>query len=139
MKPEEVLKEEYVALRAEICQSIAKQHQITLAGYGLVSAASGYIIGASQWKAFIAIPTLFIAMAALCGQWNVTEWFVPVTTLVTSFGLKFAHWSVVPTLMDGRHGSDLVKAMREISGGGNICYSAWLSLLCQSFSASSQL
>lgn len=65
MKPEEVLKEEYVALRAEICQSISKQHQITLAGYGLASAVSGYIIAASQWKAFIAIPTLFIAMTAL--------------------------------------------------------------------------
>ena len=51
MKPEQVLKEEYVALRTEICQSIAKQHQITLAGYGLASAVAGYLISASQWKA----------------------------------------------------------------------------------------
>ena len=78
MNPEELLKEEYVALRSEICQSIANEHQILLAGYALVSAATGYIIKVSIWKALIAIPPLFIAMAALCGQWSVIEWSVPV-------------------------------------------------------------
>lgn len=41
----ELLREEYVALRTEICQSIAKQHQITLAGYALTAAIFGYVAG----------------------------------------------------------------------------------------------
>ena len=63
----DILKDEYVALRTEICQSIAKQHQITLAGYGLTAAIIGYILGASSidFRSLIVIPFIQIAMASL--------------------------------------------------------------------------
>ena len=67
MNNAELLKEEYIALRAEICQSIAKQHQILLGGYGLTSAAIGYIFGSAStdWKRLVMIPLILLAMVAL--------------------------------------------------------------------------
>ena len=70
MTQADILREEYVALRAEICQSISKQHEITIAGYGLASAALGYIIGSSSidLRALAIIPLVFLAMTCL---WSV--------------------------------------------------------------------
>ncbi len=121
MKPEEVLKEEYVALRAEICQSIAKQHQITLAGYGLVSAASGYIIDASQWKAFIAIPTLFIAMAAL--------WAVECNRMVrATYYIGYVLWPEICALIS-RSNADGWEIWIRLSEGNEGSFRRWQHLL----------
>ena len=70
MNHADILKEEYNALRTEICQSIAKQHEITLAGYGLASAAFGYVIGSNtvDWKSLAVIPLVLLAMTSL---WSV--------------------------------------------------------------------
>ena len=95
MTPDEILKEEYVALRAEICQSIAKQHQITLAGYALVSAALGYIIGSSivDWKALLVIPLLFIGMIAL--------WAVECNRMVrASYYIAYELWPEMCATVD---------------------------------------
>lgn len=64
----DLYKEEYIALRAEILQSIAKQHQITLAGYALTGAIVG--AGYTVTKEFsmvssLAIPLVLLAMTAL--------------------------------------------------------------------------
>lgn len=57
-------REEYVALRAEIIQSIAKQHQILLSGYGLAATLTGFFIK-DNGAALAAVPFALVAMAAL--------------------------------------------------------------------------
>jgi hypothetical protein len=67
-KPQfDLLKEEYTALRAEICQSIGYQHRILLAGYGASGAFFGYIAAktTAMWVPLIGIPFILLAMAAL--------------------------------------------------------------------------
>ncbi len=63
----DLMREEYIALRAEICQSIAKQHQITLAGYGLTAAVFGYVVGMEHptWEALSVIPFVLLTMTSL--------------------------------------------------------------------------
>ena len=63
----DLLKEEYIALRSEILQSISKQHQITLGGYALTGAIFGYILGADKIaiETILVIPIVLIAMTSL--------------------------------------------------------------------------
>ena len=63
----ELLKLEYEALRKEICQSIDKQHQILLAGYGAIAAIFGYAFARTQSTPLIAlsIPCVCLAMSCL--------------------------------------------------------------------------
>lgn len=65
--PFDLLREEYIALRAEILQSISYQHQILLAGYAASGALFGYITGMEKplLEALLAIPYLLIAMTSL--------------------------------------------------------------------------
>jgi heme/copper-type cytochrome/quinol oxidase subunit 4 len=63
-------REEYMALRAEICQSIHQQHQILLGGYGASAAALGLIFGSDAdnpigGKALFVVPVILTAMVAL--------------------------------------------------------------------------
>jgi hypothetical protein len=62
-----ILKEEYIALRAEICQSISKQHQITLAGYGLTAALVGYLLNnhSQSLEFLLLVPFVMLTMASL--------------------------------------------------------------------------
>jgi hypothetical protein len=62
-----LLKEEYVALRAEICQSIAQQHRILLSGYAAAATAFGIVIGSTAIgpKALFVVPLVLLAMVAL--------------------------------------------------------------------------
>ena len=121
MKAEEVLKEEYVALRAEICQSIAKQHQITLAGYALVSAATGYMISASHWKAFVVIPLLFVAMAAL--------WAVECNRMVrASYYIGYVLWPELCTMV-GRSNVDGWETWIRKASGNEGSFRKWQHLL----------
>jgi hypothetical protein len=120
MKPEELLKEEYIALRSEICQSIAKQHQITLAGYALVSAATGYMISASHWRALIAIPPLFIAMAAL--------WAVECNRMVRAgYYIGYVLWPEICVLV-GRSTSDGWETWIRLSEGNEGSFRKWQHL-----------
>jgi hypothetical protein len=92
----EVRIEEYKALRAEICQSIAKQHQILLSGYGLTAAAVGYLIGTAgtDWRGFAVVPMPLLAMTAL--------WAVECNRMVrASYYIGFKLW---PTLAEGNDG-----------------------------------
>ena len=121
MQQEEVLKEEYVALRAEICQSIAKQHQITLAGYALVSAATGYMITASHLKALIAIPPLFVAMAAL--------WAVECNRMVrASYYIGYVLWPEICVLV-GRSTADGWETWIRLAEGNEGSFRKWQHLL----------
>jgi hypothetical protein len=77
----ELLKEEYVALRAEICQSINKQHQILLLGYGVVASLMGYsfkpapatlaspdghvLTAQVLWEVIAIVPVVLLAFGAL--------------------------------------------------------------------------
>lgn len=61
----EILLAEYQSLRAEILQSISKQHQILLGGYGLALTTFGYSLGTRGNSVLIAIPIIFLAMSAL--------------------------------------------------------------------------
>jgi hypothetical protein len=63
----DILKHEYVALRAEIRQSISKQHQITLAGYGLTVGFFGYVLqaGLSTRGTLVVVPLILVAMTML--------------------------------------------------------------------------
>ena len=65
--PFELLKEEFIALRSEICQSISKQHHITLSGYGVTAATFGYLAGMknSFWEGLFIIPFILLAMSSL--------------------------------------------------------------------------
>lgn len=62
-----VLREEYLALRAEITQSIAKQHEITLGGYAFTGAALGYILSSQtiDFRALAIVPMVLLAMVSL--------------------------------------------------------------------------
>ena len=121
MQPEEVLKEEYIALRAEICQSISKQHQITFAGYTLVSAVTGYMITASHWRAFLAIPPLFIAMAAL--------WAVECNRMVrASYYIGYVLWPEICTLVS-RKSVDGWETWIRLTGGNEGSFRKWQHLL----------
>src|SRR4051794_33858364 len=66
--PFEAMKLEQTDLRAEIKQSIDKQHQILIGGYALVGSLLGYI--ATKWPnippiIFFVIPFVFLAMVSL--------------------------------------------------------------------------
>jgi hypothetical protein len=65
----EILKLEYVALRAEIIQSISYQHQILLAGYGATGAFVGFVVtkGSSPgyFSALIIPPFILLGMSSL--------------------------------------------------------------------------
>ncbi len=67
MEPVELAKEEYIALRAEICQSITYQHQILMGGYGLAAAAVGAIVGSSAvgQRALVVVPIILLGMVCL--------------------------------------------------------------------------
>ena len=98
MKPAELLREEYVALRAEICQSIAKQHHITLAGYGITSAAFGYLISSSNvdCKVFMVIPLLLAAMISL--------WAVECNRMVrASYYIAYVLWPELCALAERKN------------------------------------
>lgn len=62
-----ILRDEYTNLRAEICQSIAQQHQIMIGGYGLAAAAAGYIVGAEnpEYRALLVVPVILLATMCL--------------------------------------------------------------------------
>ena len=88
--------EEYKALRAEITQSIAKQHQILLAGYGLSATIFGYVIGKSTdlkfaepiWGSLATVPFVFLAMAAL--------WTVETNRMVrASYYIGYVLWPII--------------------------------------------
>ena len=57
-------REEYLALRSEILQSISKQHQILLTGYGLAATLTGILIKDDS-AAIAAVPFALVAMTAL--------------------------------------------------------------------------
>jgi hypothetical protein len=64
----EINKEEYIALRSEILQSIDKQHQIMIGGYLLTATIFGYIISKGTepvWQALAIIPFASLGMTAL--------------------------------------------------------------------------
>lgn len=65
--PFDVLKEEYVALRSEIVQSITFQHRILVAGYGASGAVIGILASKSQlsWVGLMVVPFIFVAMIAI--------------------------------------------------------------------------
>jgi hypothetical protein len=64
-----LLKEEYVALRAEICQSIAQQNRILLTGYAASATTVGIVLGSSTVgpKPLVVVPLILLAMIALWG------------------------------------------------------------------------
>jgi hypothetical protein len=64
----ETMKMEYVALRAEILQSISYQHQILLAGYGATGVFISYVAISSRpfyLPALIFVPFILLGMASL--------------------------------------------------------------------------
>jgi hypothetical protein len=66
--PFEAWKQEYNTLRAEILQSIDKQHQIMLGGYVLTATIFGYIVSKGSqpvWQALAVIPFALLAMTSL--------------------------------------------------------------------------
>jgi len=125
MKSGELLKEEYVALRSEICQSIAKQHHITLAGYGLVSAAIGYIIGSSavDWKALLVIPLLFVSMVSL--------WAVECNRMVrASYYIAYELWPELCAIV-GREKADGWETWIRLPIGNEGDFRRWQNQLQQ--------
>jgi hypothetical protein len=67
MEHVDILREEYLALRAEICQSITYQHQILLGGYGLAATVVGAIAASVPLdnRALIVIPIVLLGMSSL--------------------------------------------------------------------------
>lgn len=89
----DILKEEYSALRTEIVQSISKQHQITLSGYGLTAVLVGYVLQANNqpWEMFVVIPFILIAMTSL--------WTVECNRMVrASYYIGYILWPSLKTL-----------------------------------------
>ena len=88
-------KELFVALRAEICQSISKQHQIALGGYGLSAAIFGYIVSMScpRWESLVVIPFVLLSMTSL--------WTVECNRMVRAgYFIGYFLW---PALKDATH------------------------------------
>src|SRR5438477_6037081 len=98
MPPEmqfEILKLEYEALRKEICQSIDKQHQVLLAGYGAIAAIFGYAFARPQSTRLIAlsIPGVCLAILAL--------WTVECNRMVrASYYIGYVLWPAIRTGAD---------------------------------------
>jgi len=88
-------KEQFIALRNEICQSIDKQHQIALGGYGLSAAIFGYMLGMKtpNFDILIIIPFIFLTMTSL--------WTVECNRMVRAgyFIGKF----LLPTMQEEAH------------------------------------
>lgn len=86
MNSEDWKLEEYKALRAEIVQSISKQHHILLSGYAFSATLTGLLIGVPDARvAFLLIPYAFISMAAL--------WAVECNRMVrASYYLAYYSW-----------------------------------------------
>ncbi len=67
----DLMKQEYLALRAEIVQSVEFQHRILIYGYGGAGVLFGYISAVNpqpMWFALICLPLILLAMIA---QWVV--------------------------------------------------------------------
>jgi len=62
-----IQRDEYLALRTEICQSIVQQHHILLSGYGATAAAAGVVLGSDKVgpKALLVIPIVLLGMVSL--------------------------------------------------------------------------
>ena len=87
MDTSSILKDEYVALRAEICQSITQQHHILLSGYAAAGAAIGVVFGSSNVgpKALFVVPMILLAMASL--------WAVECNRMVrASYYIAYVLW-----------------------------------------------
>jgi hypothetical protein len=88
-----ILKDEYAALRSEICQSIVQQHQILLSGYGASAAVMGFILGSSS----IGPKGLFIVSIILLGM--VSLWAVECNRMVrASYYIGYFLW---PQICEG--------------------------------------
>ncbi len=82
-----LLKEEYVALRAEICQSIAQQNRILLTGYAASATTVGIVLGSSSVgpKPLVVVPLILLAMIAL--------WAVECNRMVrASYYISYVLW-----------------------------------------------
>jgi hypothetical protein len=82
-----LLRDEYVALRTEICQSITQQHHILLSGYAAAAAALGFSLrkdGIGE-VALLAIPAAMLSMTAL--------WIVECNRMVrASYYIGYKLW-----------------------------------------------
>lgn len=66
----DILKQEYISIRAEIIQSISYQHQILLGGYGATGVYFSYVLSKTTgetdyFPALIAIPFILLGMTSL--------------------------------------------------------------------------
>jgi hypothetical protein len=90
----DLLIQEYLALRAEICQSINKQHQILLLGCGLTASLMGYAFRSSggpssappvAWEVMAVVPIALLAMGSL--------WTVECNRMIrASYYLAYQLW-----------------------------------------------
>lgn len=94
-QPFDILKEVYGVLRVEIGRSVAKQHQILLGGYTMVTLMLGYAFGrdAVSHDAAIAIPLLVLTMSSL--------WLVEANRLVRASNfIAFKIWPKLELLAE---------------------------------------